>query len=208
MAASNDDGVLAAEETFFALRSAEVAPRLLGRILRHGPIALEITEVEAYGGPEDSASHARFGRTARNAPMWGPPGRLYVYLCYGIHSMLNLVTDPDGRAGAVLLRAARVLGGAEIVRERRGPRGDLLGPGKVAAALGIDGSLSGRSLADCGIEIRPGSRSGAVRCGPRVGIDYARPRDRRRRWRFALDDRGCISSPRDDLVLWRPRPIR
>ena len=74
------------------------AQTLLGQLLVHGDVTLRITEVEAYGGPLDSASHARHGRTARNAPMWGPPGRAYLYFCYGMHWMLNVVTGPEGEA--------------------------------------------------------------------------------------------------------------
>jgi DNA-3-methyladenine glycosylase len=70
------------------------AQRLLGCLLVHEGVTLRITEVEAYSGPGDSASHARHGRTARNAPMWGPPGRAYLYFCYGMHWMLNVVTGP------------------------------------------------------------------------------------------------------------------
>ncbi|MBK9797229.1 MAG: DNA-3-methyladenine glycosylase [Holophagaceae bacterium] len=97
----------------------QAARALLGQRLACGNVILRITEVEAYGGPEDSASHARHGRTARNAPMWGPPGRAYLYFCYGMHWMLNVVTGPEGEASAVLIRGAEVLAGLEMALGRR-----------------------------------------------------------------------------------------
>ena len=88
-------------QSFFARPVEELAPALLGCRIKRGPVVLRITEVEAYAGPEDSASHARFGPTDRNAPMWGPAGRAYVYLCYGIHNMLNVTADARSRGGGV-----------------------------------------------------------------------------------------------------------
>jgi DNA-3-methyladenine glycosylase len=96
-------------QSFYARECLEVACDLIGKQLVHGPVRLRITEVEAYRHGGDTANHCRFGRTARNAPMWGPPGHAYVYLCYGIHQMLNLVTDEDGRGAAVLVRAAELV---------------------------------------------------------------------------------------------------
>ena len=84
-------------QSFYARSVEEVARDLLGRSVHRAGVVLRITEVEAYGGPEDSASHARFLHTPRNAPMWGPPGRAYVYLCYGLHRMLNVVARPEGQ---------------------------------------------------------------------------------------------------------------
>lgn len=122
---------------------ARVAPSLMGRFIRHGPVVVRITEVEAYAGPEDSASHARFGRTVRTAPMWAEAGLAYVYLCYGVHWMLNVVIGEEGRAGAVLIRAAEVVVGQPVVEARRGGRRglDLLaGPGRVAQGLDVSGT--------------------------------------------------------------------
>ena len=99
-----------------------VARALLGSFLVQDPVVLRISEVEAYGGPEDSASHARFGRTDRNAPMWEDGGRIYLFICYGIHRMLNVVTGPEGAAGAVLIRACEPVAGEEIWSSRRGGR--------------------------------------------------------------------------------------
>ncbi|MDE3034295.1 MAG: DNA-3-methyladenine glycosylase, partial [Acidobacteriota bacterium] len=90
------------ERPFFIRPCAEVARDLLGMHLVRGAVVLRITEVEAYLGPEDSASHARAGRTLRTAPMWEAGGLAYVYLCYGLHWMLNIVAEEEGRAAAIL----------------------------------------------------------------------------------------------------------
>lgn len=171
----------------------EVAPGLLGARLAREGVVLRITEVEAYGGSEDSASHARHGRTARNAPMWGPPGRAYLYFCYGVHWMLNVVTGPEGQASAVLIRGAEVISGLETVLARRKaarPAPQLCaGPGKVAQALGLDRAFDGHDLlAPGGLELRPGPAPAAILAGPRLGIAFATPGDQARPWRFAAGD--------------------
>ncbi len=166
------------------------APSLLGQLLVNGDVVLRITEVEAYGGAEDSASHARHGLTRRNAAMWGPAGRAYLYFCYGVHWMLNVVTGPQGVPSAVLIRAAEVVGGLETVLERRkapgaGP-GLCAGPGKVAQALGLDRTFDGHDLfAPGGLELRPRGFAGPTLAGPRLGIGFATPEDQARPWRFA-----------------------
>lgn len=180
--------------TFFEGPCVQVARDLLGRHLVHGEVVLRITEVEAYNGPTDTACHARVGRTARNAALWGRPGTVYMYLCYGLHQMLNLVAGHDGGGAAVLVRACEIVKGEAIVRERRrGKRGPVLltGPGKVAAALALDGTFGGHDLVEPGgLEIRVGDPPDAVLIGPRVGIDYAAPADRDAPWRFA-----CAGTP-------------
>jgi DNA-3-methyladenine glycosylase len=114
---------------FFARPSVPVAPELLGCVIEHqtaaGLVAVELTEVEAYAGASDPASHAYRGKTARNAVMFGPPGHAYVYFTYGMHFCVNLVCLGNGSASAVLLRAGRVIEGEELARARRarGPRG-------------------------------------------------------------------------------------
>ncbi|TYB64030.1 DNA-3-methyladenine glycosylase [Nonomuraea sp. PA05] len=106
--------------SFFDRPSHEVAPDLLGRVLVHGPVAVRLTEVEAYGGPgEDPAAHTYRGRTPRNAVMFGPPGHLYVYFTYGMHFCANLVCLPDGSGSAVLLRAGEVVAGVPEALARR-----------------------------------------------------------------------------------------
>ena len=114
---------------FFARPSVPVAPELLGLVLEHetaaGLVAVELTEVEAYAGASDPASHAYRGKTARNAVMFGPPGHAYVYFTYGMHFCVNLVCLGNGSASAVLLRAGRIIAGEELARTRRTgvPRG-------------------------------------------------------------------------------------
>lgn len=169
------------------------ARSLLGRLLVREGVLLRITEVEAYGGPEDSASHARHGRTARNAPMWGPPGHAYLYFCYGMHWMLNVVTGPEGEASAVLIRGAEVVAGLDTVLRRRNaakatPR-LCAGPGKVAQALGLDKTFDGHDLlAPGGLELRTGTPPARILAGPRLGIAFATAGDQARSWRFADGD--------------------
>jgi DNA-3-methyladenine glycosylase len=172
------------------------ARELLGQLLVRGEVRLRITEVEAYDGPSDSASHARHGRTARNAPMWGPPGHAYLYFCYGMHWMLNVVTGPEGTPSAVLIRGAEVVAGLDAVLARRkaakATPGLCAGPGKVAQALGLDRSFDGHDLlAPDGLELRPGTAPGLILAGPRLGIGFATDEDQARPWRFA--DGGSLA---------------
>jgi DNA-3-methyladenine glycosylase len=176
---------------------ALAAQSLLGQQLVRAGIALRITEVEAYGGPEDSASHARHGRTHRNGPMWGPAGRAYLYFCYGMHWMLNVVTGPEGCPSAVLIRAAEVVEGLETVLERRKASAPTpllcTGPGKVAQALGLDTTFNGHDLlAPGGLELRAGAPAGPILAGPRLGIGFATPADQVRAWRFADGGRRAV----------------
>ena len=174
-----------------------VAQALLGAFLVREGVTLRITEVEAYGGPEDSASHARHGRTPRNAPMWGPPGHAYLYFCYGMHWMLNVVTGPEGEASAVLIRGAEVLTGLDTVLLRRkaakATPGLCAGPGKVAQALGLDRSFDGHPLLQPGgLELRPGPAPARIHSGARLGIGFATAEAQTRRWRFADADSPAV----------------
>ena len=168
----------------------DVARDLLGKRLKHGRVVLRITEVEAYRWPGDTACHARSGKTERNAAIWGPPGRAYVYLCYGLHQMLNIVTGEDGSAAAVLVRSAEPVAGLDEIRARRGGKSGpvlLTGPGKVGQALGVDRSFSHHRLDRAGgLTLRDGPAPESVVVGPRVGIDYAQPEHRALPWRFAV----------------------
>ena len=141
----------------FAGSAVVVAPGLLGCVLEHdtpeGLVAVALTEVEAYHGHADPASHAYRGRTARNAVMFGPPGHAYVYFTYGMHFCVNLVCLPQGAASAVLLRAGRVVEGDGLARGRRGAPGpggrDLArGPARLCQALGIAREQNGADVCD------------------------------------------------------------
>lgn len=190
---------------FFARDSVVVARELIGQLLVHreaqppgARVVLRITEVEAYCGPGDTASHARHGRTSRNEPIWGAPGRVYMYVCYGIHRMLNLVAGAEGRGLAVLVRSAEVVEGLEVVLARRRAAASpalVAGPGKLAQALALDLSFNHHDVcAPGGLEVRAGPRVDVV-AGPRVGIDYASPRDRRAAWRFGLAGSRAVTRP-------------
>jgi DNA-3-methyladenine glycosylase len=155
-------------QSFYARDALVVARDLLGKLLRRDEVVLRITEVEAYRHPNDTANHCRMGRTIRNAPMWGPAGHAYVYLCYGIHHMLNVVTDREDEGAAVLVRACEPVGRAGAGRattrrdatRRSGRRPALLtGPGKVGQALGLDTSWSGHPLFERG-RADPARRAG------------------------------------------------
>jgi DNA-3-methyladenine glycosylase len=160
---------------FFDRPSFETAPDLLGRVLVHGPVAVRLTEVEAYGPPgEDPASHTYRGRTPRNSVMFGPPGHLYVYFTYGMHYCVNLVCLPEGMGSGVLLRAGEVIEGVEVARTRRHrpstappltgrgrtiPERDLArGPARLAVALGLGREHNGL---DCCSEPGSGVSSGS-----------------------------------------------
>lgn len=185
-----------------------MARALLGMELCRGPVALRITEVEAYGGAEDTACHARHGKTQRNAAMWGPGGRAYVYLCYGLHQMLNVVTGDERVGAAVLIRACAPVAGLDIVRARRGGREGptlLAGPGRVGQALALDPSWSHHPLFEPGgLTLRRGRPPEAVVAGARVGVDYAEPRDRDAAWRFAEAGSAWVSHRRGLTPLALP----
>ncbi len=174
----------------------EVAPRLLGATLRHGDVAVRLTEVEAYDGPDDPGSHAFRGRTDRNAVMFGPPGYLYVYFTYGMHFCCNVVCGPEGTPSAVLLRAGEVVDGVEQARERR-PRSsdrDLArGPARLCQALAIAREENGTDLVAGPVTLIPGERpSASVATGPRVGLRGAPDRP----WRFWLEGDPTVSAYR------------
>jgi DNA-3-methyladenine glycosylase len=193
---------------FFAGSSLEVAPRVLGCVLEHetseGLVAVALTEVEAYNGSNDPASHAYRGRTGRNAVMFGEPGHAYVYFTYGMHFCVNLVCRPEGTASAVLLRAGRVTDGVPLATARRPASrngNDLArGPARLCQALGIDRRLDGADACSPGSPLRirpapgrgPGQPVPDVSRGPRVGISAAADRP----WRFWLTGDPTVSAYR------------
>jgi len=191
--------------------ATDVARNLLGTVVvRDDGAGLRvgrIVETEAYGGPEDRASHARAGRTSRTSIMFGPAGRAYVYLVYGLHHCLNVVCGADGEAAAVLVRAVQPIAGIERMRRARGAAGSdakvAAGPARLCEALGIDRSLDGLDLltddrlrlAAPGTgpaRLEPGER---VVVGPRVGISYAGPEWATRPWRFGIASHAALSRP-------------
>ena len=156
----------------------QVAPLLLGAVLRHDEVAVELTEVEAYAGLRDPASHAFRGPTPRNDVMFGPPGHLYLYFSYGMHWAANVVCGPVGTAGGCLLRAGQVIEGVELARERRhgAPDRDLArGPGRLTQALGLNREHRGLDLFAGGpVLLEPGpGEPFEVATGPRVGVSQA-----------------------------------
>ncbi|MET0387282.1 MAG: DNA-3-methyladenine glycosylase [Polyangiales bacterium] len=196
-------------QSFYARDALEVAPALLGKLLRHGEVVLRISEVEAYCHPDDSASHCRMGRTTRNAPMWGPPGYSYIYLCYGMHQMLNLVTNPEGEGAAILIRSCEPVSGHALIHTRRGgiegPNA-LTGPGKVGAALGLTTAFSGTPLFDPeGLHLLDAPLPERWLVGPRVGIGYATPAHQQAPWRFALADSAWVTQRKTLVPITRVR---
>ena len=173
----------------------EVAPILLGAVLRHGDVAVELCEVEAYGGANDSASHAFRGPTPRNGVMFGPPAHLYVYFSYGMHWAANVVCGPDGVASGCLLRAGRVVEGIETARQRRGRSADrdlARGPGRLTQALGLHRGHLGVELLGSGpvrLERGYGARP-ALATGPRVGVSTEADRP----WRFWVAGSRFVSA--------------
>jgi DNA-3-methyladenine glycosylase len=159
---------------FFARPTVTVARDLLGKLLvRHWPgrppLAVRLVEVEAYLGERDAASHARRGPTPRSAIMFGPPGYLYVYLIYGMHHCMNLVTESDGTAGAVLIRAAAPLSALT-------PPTTFRGPGKLCAGLEITRAHKGLDLCAPGALLAvadDGAPPPRIAASPRIGVDYA-----------------------------------
>jgi DNA-3-methyladenine glycosylase len=157
-----------------------VAQRLLGARVRtsFGGAVTEVmlTEVEAYAGADDPASHAYRGRTPRNDAMFGPPGLLYVYRSYGLHWCMNLVVGEEGLPHAVLMRGGEVTQGLGTIEHRR-KRSDNLtnGPGKLCEALGVTGDHDGTNVADGPVRLLPGSLPGDRRilATPRIGISKA-----------------------------------
>ncbi len=172
------------------------ARSLLGRVLHGHGVAVRITEVEAYGGVLDPASHA-FTRTPRSEIMYGPPWRLYVYRSYGIHHCANVVTGPTETASAVLVRAGEVVEGRELAHERRGDVAGVQlarGPGNLAQALGLTLTDLGTDLlSDSGVRLGPPPDAvPPISSGPRVGVSKAADVP----WRFWVTGDPTVSAYR------------
>lgn len=176
-----------------------MAPDLLNKLLVCGARAGRIVEVEAYGGADDPASHAFRGPGGRNATMFGPPGRLYVYRSYGVHWCANLVCGEDGEGAAVLVRALAPLTGLAAMRVARPTatrdRDLCRGPGRLCAALGIEGHHDGVDVADSGGAVvvahdgvPPPAPAGR---GPRIGITAGAGTP----WRFWVPGEPHLSRP-------------
>jgi DNA-3-methyladenine glycosylase len=189
---------------FYSRPTLDVARDLLGKVMVHrtagGTTAGTIVEAEAYIGEDDPACHAAPGPTARNAPLYGPPGFAYVYLNYGIHYLVNAVTEEDGHPAAVLIRALAAADGVALMRKRRAPDGrhidddDLCrGPGNLTRAMGIalTDNLLDLTSSRLTIEDR-GLKPEKVAWGPRIGIRVGVERP----WRCWIAGHPSVSGPR------------
>ena len=189
------------ERDRLALTSLRLAPRLLGAVLVSDVggerVAVRLTEVEAYEGVDDPASHAFRGSTPRTAVMFGPAGHLYCYFTYGMHWCAKITCGEDGVASAVLLRAGEIVEGVETAALRRpaarASRDLARGPARLAAALGLDRATDGLDLCAAGSPVRlasmPSRAARGIESGPRVGISVAIERP----WRFWLVGESSVS---------------
>ncbi len=159
--------------SFYSRDAVKVARELLGKIIRHGETSGRIVETEAYLGVGDLAAHSSHGLTPRTRVIFGPPGHAYVYLSYGIHACLNLVAEPEGAAGCVLIRALEPVTGIDLMRERRGvERIENLanGPGKLTKALGITLAHNGADVTRGPILVCDGNADFEIEISRRIGI--------------------------------------
>ncbi len=186
--------------SFYNRPTLTVARELLGarlvRIQDGVKLVGLISETEAYFGFDDLASHAKAGRTIRTDPMFGAPGRAYVYFTYGNHWMLNAVTEQEGFPAAVLIRAIQPIEGIEVMMERRGGR-DTLGPGKLTQALGITKSENYADLTEAGSSLRIEAGifipQKSVTIGPRVGLNKTPEPWLSKPWRFLVKEQIFMS---------------
>jgi DNA-3-methyladenine glycosylase len=168
------------QRSFYDRPTVEVAKDLLGKILVHGSTAGRIVEVEAYLGENDRAAHAWHGLTERTRVLFGPPGHAYVFLAYGMYECLNLVAEPEGIPGCVLIRALEPLAGISLMRRRRGGRHPLVqlasGPGKLTIAMGITRRMNGADVTRGPLTVRALREPAPfeIVATPRIGIRHAR----------------------------------
>jgi DNA-3-methyladenine glycosylase len=160
---------------FYARGTVEVARALLGKVLVHGKTAGRIVEVEAYLGEGDEAAHSARGLTPRTRVIFGPPGNAYVYLIYGMYECLNIVAEPEGKAGCVLLRALEPVAGLALMKQRRGNKDLCGGPGKLTQAMGITRDHYGADLTRGPLRVEDWPcPEFEIAVTPRVGINVAR----------------------------------
>jgi DNA-3-methyladenine glycosylase len=186
--------------SFFSRYTPDVARELLGSVLvrklEGDTTTGTIVEVEAYRGADDPASHAYRGITKRTAVMFGEAGHAYVYFTYGNHFCINVTTEGDGVAGAVLIRALAPLRGIEKMRERRGVedvRNLTSGPGKLTKAMGINGSLNGEDLVRSrSLYLLEGKPARGIAASPRIGLSVAKETE----WRFFIKGSEFVSGGR------------
>ena len=189
------------DRAFFKRPTLDVAPDLLGKIIVHKTdgqvVAGKIVETEAYLGNGDEAAHSARGRTQSTQVIFGPPGRAYVYLCYGMYECLNLIAEPDGQAGCVLIRALEPLAGIEQIEQRR-PRAKRLrdlasGPGKLTLALGVTRARNGADVTRGELTVRElrEPESFAIVQTTRIGISVSRDLP----YRFYIKDNKFVSKP-------------
>ncbi len=190
---------------FYDRPTVQVARDLLGcllvRTLDGRRICGRIVETEAYVGPQDQASHSRHGHTAANAVMFGPPGHAYVYFTYGMHWLLNAVTEAEGHGAAVLLRAIEPLEGLDLIAAHRPgrPRHEWTsGPARLTKALAIDRAFNGADLTSGPLIIVPGAPvpDGDIQNGPRIGIAAAPEPWLSAPYRFWIAGNPYVSKPR------------
>ena len=209
MTAGSRPGAGRLGQDFFARPTLQVARDLVGRrlvrIRRGRRLAGRIVEVEAYIGAADSACHGSSGITARNRVLFGPPGRAYVYFSYGLHHLVNCVTEEEGFPAAVLLRALEPEEGLKAMTRLRGGSGSdrdrppawlAGGPARLCQAMDIGLRLNGVDLAvHDGLLLEEGEPPArrAIAATPRIGIDYADDRDRLAPWRFVEKASPCLS---------------
>ena len=167
------------DDAFFHRHALEVAPDLVGKLLTHtlpdgSELTLRISETEAYCGEADTACHAHRGRTPRTEILYRKPGTIYIYLCYGMHNLMNVITGEEGEPQGVLIRACV----------------DAPGPGRLTKALQLDRSLNGEDIVtDPRLALYDDGNRYQIHTAPRVGIGYASEEDQARPWRFIMGEK-------------------
>jgi DNA-3-methyladenine glycosylase len=181
--------------SFYNRDAVEVARELLGKILVHGRVAGMIVETEAYLGGDDLAAHTARGITNRTRVIFGPPGHAYVYFIYGMHECLNLVAEPEGSPGCVLIRAAEPMVGIDLMKRRRAKVRSIeklaSGPGNLTRAFGITRAQNGADVTRGSLVVRKWRRESAfeIQVMPRIGIRHCAD------WplRFVVAGNGAVS---------------